>query len=99
MIQTTGAVTFSKEGKSWVFANPNVRFHGATGELFLEVAGTAVPFATLDVGAVVPTSSANGKTISWQAVPVNLTAAGAAAWGRYKAGDTLDPLSFSVTFG
>ena len=98
-LQTTGAVTFSKEGKSWVFANPSVRFKGATGELFLDVAGTAVPFATLEIGAVTPTLSANGKTMSWEAVPVTLSAAGATAWGRYKAGDILDPLSFSVTFG
>ena len=98
-LQTTGAVTFSKEGKSWVFANPLVRFKGATGELFLDVAGAVVPFATLEIGAVTPTLSANGKTMSWEAVPVTLSAAGAIAWGRYKAGDILDPLSFSVTFG
>lgn len=99
-IQMAGAVTFTKEGKSWVFANPSIRFQGATGELFLDAGGTlAVPFATLNIGAVAPTLSADGKTKSWQGVPVTLTAAGAAAWGRYKAGETLDPLSFAVTFG
>jgi Htaa len=99
-MRTTGAVTFSKEGQSWVFANPIVRFQGATGELVVEVAGAAVvPFATLDMGAVTPTLSTDGNTISWQGVPVTLTADGAAAWGRYKAGDTLDPLTLSVTFG
>jgi hypothetical protein len=99
-IQTAGAMTFTKEGKSWTFANPSIRFQGPTGELFVDAGGTAaVPFATLNLGAVAPTLSADGKTKSWQAVPVTLTAAGAAAWGRYKAGETLDPLSFAVTFG
>jgi hypothetical protein len=99
VIQTTGAVTFSKEGKSWVFANPLVRFQGATGELLMDVSGTAgVPFATLDIGAVAPTLSPDGKTMSWQGVPAHLTAAGAAAWGRYNAGETLDPLDLAVTF-
>lgn len=99
-IQLGGAVTFTKEGKSWSFANPSLRFQGATGELFATIGGTAaVPFATLDMGAVASTLSADGKTISWQGVPVTLTAAGAAAWGRYKAGESLDPLSFAATFG
>lgn len=98
-IQTAGAVTFAKEAKSWTFANPSIRFQGATGELFLDAGSLpAVPFATLNMGAVAPTLSADGKTMSWQGVPVTLTAAGAAAWGRYKAGETLDPLSFAVTF-
>jgi hypothetical protein len=99
-LQSGGAMTFAKEGKTWTFANPLVKFQGATGELFLDVGGTAaVPFATLGIGSVSPTLSADGKTISWQAVPVTLTAAGAAAWGRYKAGEPLDPVSFSATFG
>ena len=98
-IQTSGAVSFTKEGKSWSFANPSIRFQGPTGELFLDAGSLpAVPFATLSMGAVAPTLSADGKTMSWQGVPVTLTAAGAAAWGRYKAGETLDPLSFAVTF-
>lgn|GEM_PF-3697327 len=93
-------MTFTKEGKSWVLGNPSIKFQGATGELFADAGGaSAVPFATLNVGAVSSTLSADGKTRSWQAVPVTLTAAGAAAWGRYKAGETLDPLSFAVTFG
>lgn len=99
-LQAGGAMTFTKEGKSWTFANPLVRFQGGTGELFVAVGGaTAVPFATLGIGSVAPTLSADGKSISWQAVPVVLTAAGAAAWGRYKAGEPLDPVSFSATFG
>lgn len=99
-IQTTGSVTFTKEGKSWAFANPLIKFQGPTGELFLNVGSTpAVPFATLNMGAVGSILSADGKTLSWQGVPVTLTAAGAAAWGRFKAGETLDPLSFAVTFG
>ncbi len=100
VLQSTGAMTFAKEGKAWTFANPQVKFQGATGELFVDVGSTpAVPFATLGIGSVTPTLSADGKTISWGAVPVTLTAAGAAAWGRYKAGEALDPLSFSATFG
>jgi hypothetical protein len=99
-LQSGGSMTFTKEGKSWTFANPSVKFQGATGELFIDVGGAAaVPFATLGIGSVTPTLSADGKTISWGAVPVTLTAAGAAAWGRYKAGEPLDPVSFSATFG
>ena len=93
-------MTFGKEGKTWTFANPLIKFQGATGELFVNVgSATAVPFATLGIGSVSPTLSADGKSISWQAVPVVLTATGAAAWGRYKAGEPLDPVSFSATFG
>lgn len=99
-LMSGGTMTFAKEGKTWTFANPQVKFQGATGELFVDVGSTpAVPFATLGIGSVSPTLSADGKTISWGAVPVTLTAAGAAAWGRYKAGEPLDPLSFSATFG
>ena len=99
-LQAGGTMTFAKEGKSWAFADPLIKFQGATGELFVNVGGaTAVPFATLGIGSVAPTLSADGKSISWQAVPVVLTAAGAAAWGRYKAGEPLDPVSFSATFG
>jgi Htaa len=99
-LQAGGTMTFSKEGKSWTFADPLIKFQGATGELFVNVgSATAVPFATLGIGSVTPTLSADGQSISWQAVPVVLTAAGAAAWGRYKAGEPLDPVSFSATFG
>ena len=99
-LQAGGAMTFTKEGRSWTFADPLIKFQGETGELFVNIGGaTAVPFATLAVGSVSPTLSADGKSISWQAVPVVLTAAGAAAWGRYKAGEPLDPVSFSATFG
>ena len=99
-LQVGGAMTFGKEGKSWTFADPLIKFQGGTGELFVNVgSATAVPFATLGIGSVSPTLSADGKSISWQAVPVVLTAAGAAAWGRYKAGEPLDPVSFSATFG
>jgi Htaa protein len=99
-IQATGAISFGKEGKVWTFANPLIKFQGGTGELFVDAGGTpAVPFATLAIGSVTPTLSTDGKTISWGAVPVTLTAAGVGAWGRYKAGEPLDLISFSATFG
>ncbi|MBS1679289.1 MAG: HtaA domain-containing protein [Actinobacteria bacterium] len=99
-LQTAGTMTFGKEGKGWTFANPSIRFQGPTGELFVDIGtATAVPFATLGIGSVASTLSADGRTISWQGVPATLTAAGAAAWGRYKAGEALDPVSFSATFG
>lgn len=56
-----------------------------------------VDFATLDVSAVTPIYSAGGKTITWDAIPAKLTAAGAAAFGAgYPEGQSLDPVTISV---
>ncbi len=65
------------------------------------VPATRVTFANLDLNGIVPTYSANGKTVTWTAVPASLTAAGSAAFigGKYPAGQTLDPVTISVGLG
>jgi hypothetical protein len=64
------------------------------------VATADVTFAALDLAGVAPTYSADGKTITWSAVPATLTAAGAAAFGTgYPEGEALDPVTISVGIG
>ncbi len=64
------------------------------------VATDDVAFATLDLSGVAPTYSADGKTVTWTAIPATLTAAGAAAFGTgHKAGLALDPVTISVGIG
>ncbi|HEX7278225.1 MAG TPA: HtaA domain-containing protein [Solirubrobacterales bacterium] len=60
-----------------------------------------VTFATLDLSGVTPTYSADGKTITWSAIPATLTAAGSAAFvpSRYPAGQALDPVTITVRTG
>jgi hypothetical protein len=59
-----------------------------------------VQFAKLDVGALKPAFSADGKAVTWTAVPATLTAAGGAAWGAgYADGQVLDPVTISVGLG
>lgn len=65
------------------------------------VPATRVTFAQLDLSGVSPTYSADGKTVTWTAVPASLTAAGSAAFigGKYPAGQALDPVTISVGIG
>jgi Htaa len=64
------------------------------------VSSPDVTFATLDVSGVTPAYSADGKTVTWTAVPAALTAAGTAPFGKtYKAGQPLDPITVTVTTG
>lgn len=62
------------------------------------VAGSDVEFARLDLGAVAPTYSADGRTITWSGIPATLTEAGTASFGgNYPPGKELDPLTIAVT--
>lgn len=64
------------------------------------VASDDVPFATLDLSAVTPSTS--GDTMTWTGVPATLTAAGSSAWGMgppYVAGKQLDPVTITVELG
>jgi hypothetical protein len=65
------------------------------------VATNDVDFATLDLSAVAPTYANEGKTITWNAIPTSLTAAGSTAFlgGKYTAGQVLDPITISVGIG
>jgi len=61
---------------------------------------TDVNFAALDVSAVTPMWSADGKTVTWAAIPAKLTAAGAKAFGAgYAEGQVLDPVTITVGVG
>ncbi len=63
---------------------------------------TNVPFATLSAAGIAPSYSANGKTVTWSAVPATLTAAGSTAWGAgppYIAGKALDAVTITVGLG
>jgi hypothetical protein len=64
------------------------------------VATDDVTFATLDPSGVAPTYSADGKTVTWTAIPATLTSAGATAFGTgHKAGLALDPVTVSAAIG
>jgi Htaa len=59
-----------------------------------------VTFAALNLSGVSPTHSADGKTVTWTAIPATLTAAGATAFGTgHKAGLQLDPVTITVGLG
>lgn len=59
-----------------------------------------VTFASLDLGGVAPAYSADGRTVTWSAIPATLTAAGAAAFGTgYPEGQELDPVTVTVGLG
>jgi hypothetical protein len=59
-----------------------------------------VEFASLDPSGITPAYSADGKTVTWAAIPAELTAAGAAAFGAgYPAGQPLDPVTITVGIG
>lgn len=65
---------------------------GSSDALFADL-GPAVPNGTL---------SADGKTVTWSAIPAVLTAAGSAAWGvgpPYIAGKALDAVTITVGLG
>ena len=61
----------------------------------------AVPKATIaTLGNVAPTTSANGKTVTWTNLPATLTAAAATPFApQYKAGQALDPATVTVGLG
>lgn len=87
------------------FANPRVDATGKSGTLYVDVKNAsgskaAVPFATLDLSKT--DYKTKGGVLALNAVPAAFTAEGAAAFANdttgsmYKAGDAIDPVSFSV---
>lgn len=81
-------------------ANPTVRIDSKnSGTLLIASNGTVKEFAHLNLGSAQKTE-ANG-TITYSAVPVTLTAAGANTFAYngstfYGAGTTMDPLTFTI---
>ncbi|HET7445543.1 MAG TPA: HtaA domain-containing protein [Solirubrobacterales bacterium] len=74
------------------------KFNGMACEAQPPVPTAGVLFATL--AQVTPTYS--GNTVTWSAIPSNLTAAGSSAWGvgpPYTAGKVLDAVSITVGLG
>ncbi|MCI4081241.1 HtaA domain-containing protein [Streptomyces sp. MMS21 TC-5] len=96
---------YAAHGIDMTFANPRVDATGRTGTLYVDVknaAGsrTGVAFATLDLSKT-DYRTKNG-VLALNSVPAAFTANGAAAFANattgsmYKAGDAIDPLTFSV---
>ncbi|WP_327413671.1 HtaA domain-containing protein [Streptomyces sp. NBC_01233] len=96
---------YAAHGIDMTFANPRMDATGKAGTLYLDVKNasgskTAVPFATLDLSKT-DYKTKNG-VLALNAVPAAFTAEGAAAFANdttgsmYKAGDAIDPLTFSV---
>lgn len=107
-ISFTGSVRFTGHGGTLntLMSNPRLGINGSTGTLYLSVTsndmnGNAtnhgeVAFATVDTSSL----AVNGSTISLSGASATLTEAGAAAFaGFYKAGEALDPISFTGTLG
>jgi Htaa len=65
------------------------------------VSASDVAFATLDLSAVAPSYSPDGKTVTWNSIPASLTAAGSTAFlgGKYPAGQPLDPVTITAGIG
>ncbi|MEW2584778.1 HtaA domain-containing protein [Streptomyces virginiae] len=96
---------YAAHGIDMTFANPRVDTTGTSGTLYVDVknaAGsrTGVAFATLDLSKT-DYKTKNG-VLALNSVPAAFTADGAAAFANdttgsmYKAGDAIDPLTFSV---
>ncbi|MEC4575831.1 HtaA domain-containing protein [Streptomyces virginiae] len=96
---------YAAHGIDMTFANPRVDATGTSGTLYVDVknaAGsrTGVAFATLDLSKT-DYKTRNG-VLALNSVPAAFTADGAAAFANdttgslYKAGDAIDPLTFSV---
>lgn len=108
-INFSGSVRFTghKGTLNTLLANPRLEVNGSTGTLYLSVtsndmnSGNAthygeIAFATIDTSSL----ALNGSAISLSGASATLTEAGAAAFaGFYKAGESLDPISFTGTLG
>ncbi len=102
----TGSVRFTGHDGALdtTIANPRVLITGDEAVLLLDVIGTTqagdpvsavgVEFASLDLSGAKATTT-NGVE-SWAGVPAVLTAAGAAAFGTYPEGESVDPIDLSV---
>ncbi|WP_030774275.1 HtaA domain-containing protein [Streptomyces sp. NRRL F-2664] len=96
---------YAAHGIDMTFGNPRVDATGKAGTLYVDVKTAAgsragVAFATLDLSKT-DYRTKNG-VLALNAVPAAFTAEGAAAFANdttgsmYKAGDAIDPLTFSV---
>ncbi|MBF0809001.1 LPXTG cell wall anchor domain-containing protein, partial [Rothia nasimurium] len=107
-ISFTGSVRFTghKGTLNTLMSNPRLEVNGSTGTLYLSVTsndmnGNATNYGEVAFATVNTSSLAlNGSTISLSGASATLTEAGAAAFaGFYKAGEALDPISFTGTLG
>ncbi|MES2169295.1 MAG: HtaA domain-containing protein [Actinomycetota bacterium] len=104
-----GSVTFSGHAGTVTrrFANPELQFvRPSLAYLLLDVSGVkqdgtpvysqGVQFVSL----VLPAGAldTNSRTLEVDSVPATLTGQGAAVFGRYAAGDSFDPVSFTLRF-
>ncbi|MFD9523109.1 HtaA domain-containing protein [Streptomyces sp. NPDC059979] len=96
---------YAAHGIDMTFANPRVDATGKSGTLYVDVKNAsgskaAVPFVMLDLSKT--DYKTKGGVLALNAVPAAFTAEGAAAFANdttgsmYKAGDAIDPVSFSV---
>ncbi len=102
-----GSVRFTGHGGALdtTIANPRVVIDGERAVLLLDISGTTqsgetaaqtgVEFAELDLAAA--EQGDGGDLVAFTGVPAVLTAAGAAAFGTYPAGEALDPLDLRMT--
>jgi len=94
-----GSVTFTGHAGALNLriADPIVRITSSmTGVLSVSTAGGRVDLATIDLSRAVRSVGAGGA-VSYVGAPTTLTAAGATSFaGFYSAGETLDPVSFTV---
>lgn len=106
-VRFSGAVRFTGHGGilDTTVENPRIVIDGDTALLLLDVHGTtqagdtvdesAVEFAELDLAAADRTRDGDALTVV--GIPAVLTEAGAAAFGTYDAGETLDPITLTAT--
>jgi|GEM_PF-2830891 len=113
-VQAKGAVRFTGHFDAdevpvldLTIADPRVVLEGETGTVFADVRSKSratgvmedlpgVEFATLDTSGVVPSFA--GDAVSLAGIAAELTAAGAAAFGSYSAGEALDPVGVVAAF-
>jgi hypothetical protein len=106
-VRFSAAVRFTGHGGilDTTVENPRIVIDGDTALLLLDVHGTtqagdavdasAVEFAELDLAAADRTRDGDALTVV--GIPAVLTEAGAAAFGTYDAGETLDPITLTAT--
>jgi hypothetical protein len=101
-----GSIRFTGHGGilDTTVANPELQIEGDSAKLYLDVRGTTqegaeidergVEFATVDLTGHLGSDDGH---VSIADAPAILTAEGAAAFGTYESGETLDPLTVSFT--
>lgn len=108
-VSYSGSVHFTGHGGQLdlTVANPRIQVNGSTGSLIADLSSKGLNgAAAVNANGVViatlglPEASVAGDRISWSGASATLTAAGAEAFGGfYKAGDALDPVSFTFPLG